>query len=368
MSRSPLRFPYMVFAKTRSFLSTYTLSQSGMPAPPPALFPAADPADLVHADVEALPALERAIARHLGVPPERVLATVGASAGMLIAALRWFRPGARVVAETPSYETIRALPDLTGAEVHLLERRLDEGWALSVDRARAALAGADGPAHLFVTNPHNPTGALADADTMVALAAEAERAGGVLVCCEVYMEYVPAERRLRCNDLAPNAVAIGSLTKAYGLGPLRVGWVVLGEGLADEREALRDVLHLAYVDPPTPSVRLGLAAFENLESLRVPIATCEREARPHLERFLARPDVDATVPEFGIIAFPRIRDVDDTRALADLAAAEFDVDVVAGEHFGLPGHLRVACGVPGEVAREGFERLGQAVDSFRARA
>ncbi len=366
MSRSTLRFPYMVFAKTRSHLSTYTLSQSGMPAPDPVPFPLEDPADLVHADIETLPALEGRLAAYLGVPAERVLVTVGASSAMLVAALRWFRTGSRVVSENPSYEPLRALPELVGAEVRLLERLPEEDWALSVERTRDLLAGGSGPGHVFVTNPHNPTGVLSDAATMTALAAEAERAGGVLVCCEVYMEYVPEDERVRCNALAPNAVAIGSLTKAYGLGPLRVGWMVFGEGLADERDALRDMIHLAYVDPPTPSVRLGLAALERLAELREPLAKCERESRPTFERFLRSPGIEAHVPAHGIIAFPRIVGVEDTHALADFAAAEFDVDVVAGEYFGRAGHLRVGCGVPGDVAREGFERLTRAVEAFRA--
>ena len=358
----------MVFAKTRSHVSTYTLSQSGMPAPEPLPAALGDGADLVHAEAEALPALERRLAEHLGVAPERVLVTVGASSAMLVCALRWFRPGARVVAETPSYEPLRALPPLAGAELALLERRPEEAWALSVERARAHLAGATGPGHVFVTNPHNPSGACADARTLSALAEAAAENGGVLVCCEVYMEYLPASERLRAHALAPNAVALGSLTKAYGLGPLRLGWIVLGEGLVAEREALRDVIHLAYVDPPTPSLRLGLAALGDMDALRAPLARCEREARPHFERFLAQAGIEAHVPRHGIIAFPRVVGVEDTRALARFCAEEFEVDVVAGEYFGRAGHLRVGCGVPGETAREGFERLARAIDAFRTRA
>ena len=47
----------------------------------------------------------------------------------------------------------------------------------------------------------------------------------------------------------------------------------------------------------------------------------------------------------------------DTRALAEHLAREHGVDVVPGEFFGLPGHLRVGCGVPAATLEEGLARL-----------
>ena len=91
-------------------------------------------------------------------------------------------------------------------------------------------------------------------------------------------------------------------------------------------------------------------------------------AGPHLWRWLGETEgVQATIPELGIIAFPRVVGVQDTRALQEFLAREFDVDVVPGEFFGLAGHLRVGCGVPEATLVEGLVRLGDGIRVWRER-
>lgn len=363
----PPLFPYMVWAHRESFRSPYCLAQSGMPAPD--LGPWRGLAlSLAPPAATALPELEARLARLFGLPPERVLVTPGASAAMLIVALTFFR-GARVVSELPSYEPLRALPQLVGAELATVQRRSEQGWRLDpAEVARALGEGRGRPAHLFVTNPHNPSGVLAPPEDVVAWAAAAQRSGGILCACEVYGEYLPNERRVHAFDLAPNALSIGSLTKAYGLGALRIGWILLGEGLAAQRERLVDSAYLAYVDPPTPSLEAASIALDHLPTLLAPLRRIERESRPLWERWLrGTAGVEAVVPEHGIIAFPRIEGAADTRALAAFLQTEHGVDTVPGEFFGAPGHLRVACGVPEATLREGLLRLGRGLAAWRAR-
>jgi len=362
-----LHFPYMFWAHHEGFQSPWCLSQSGMPAPEASFLDGLG-VDIAHPCVEAQPALEAQLAELFHVPVERVRVTVGASSAMQFAAMRWFRSGSRVAAETPSYEPLRRLPEFYGADVRLLERRAEDAWLLEPDQARAALSGGSGPGHVFLTNLHNPTGAFLERERMQALAAEAEREGGLLVACEVYMEFVPNERRVHAFELAPNGVSIGGLTKAYGLGGLRIGWMILGEAVAEQALELTDMAYLAYVDPPTPSVQAARRALENLELLRRNISRVEVESRPLWETWLRdTPGIECDIPEFGLIAFPRLTGIDDTADFVTYLQAEHQVDVVPGEYFGRAGHVRVGNGVPPETLREGLERFGRGVEAYRAR-
>jgi aspartate/methionine/tyrosine aminotransferase len=278
------------------------------------------------------------------------------------------RSGARVVVDVPSYEPFRALPSFLGAELRPLRRRPEDGWQIDPLEVRKLLAGGRGPGHVFLANPHNPTGALIERDRMQAIAREAERAGGHLIVCEVYMEYVPNERRVHAFELAPNGISIGSLTKAYGLGPLRAGWIVLGAALARDAVHVRDVAYLSYVDPPTATLAASHRALERLSALLEPLRRITIESRPMWERWLqGTPGVTSFVPEFGVIAYPRIADVIDTLSLADFLAREHQVDVVPGEFFGLPGHLRIGCAVPAATLEEGLARLARGIDAWRSR-
>jgi len=357
-------FPYMEFARTESFLSRFCLSQSGMPPPDGAVLGPPAPVDLDFAAAGALDAFAERVAAHLGTAPERVLVTVGASSAMHLCALRLFR-GARVAAERPSYEPLRALPELLGGELAIVDRRLEDGWQLDPERVAAALAGARS-GHVFMTTPHNPTGARTSPRDLARLGRVAADAGGLLIACEVYEEFRPPGAHEHAFQSVPNALSIGSLTKAYGLGGLRLGWIAFGDEAARWRPLLEDGVFLAYVDPPTPALRAGCTAFDVLERLRAPIERVERESKPHVARFLSETSgVEGPLGDSGIIAFPRLEGVDDTRAFGRWLASEHDVDVVPGEFFGAPGHVRIGFGQPAETVRQGLERLARGLAAWR---
>ena len=141
---------------------------------------------------------------------------------------------------------------------------------------------------------------------------------------------------------------------------------MLGEGLAAERTALLDTAYLGYVDPPTLSLQAALAALQNLELLIGHYRRYEAESRPHLVRWLQEtPGVECLVPDFGLVAFPRLAGVDDTLALTRFLAAEEGVDAVPGEFFGAPGHLRLGFAVPEATLAEGLRRLSRGLKRFR---
>ena len=366
----PLQFPYMVWAHEESWISPWSLSQSGMPAPDPAVLGDPPPIDLSPPAADALPALRNRLAELFATDPERVLVVPGGSGAMQVAALRWFHSGTRVVTETPSYEPLRSLPAFFGADTRVVARRPEDGWRLdpaAVERELAAGPAPSHPGHVFLSTPHNPTHVRTSAEDLVRLARAAERAGGVLVSNEVYMEFAQPDDRVHAFALADNAVSIGSLTKAYGLGALRVGWMLLGKGLARELASLTDMAYLGWVDLPTPALRLASRSLERIPALLQPARRFEAESRPLLVDWLARgEEVEGRPPELGLASFARVRGVDDTRALARFLAAEHQVDVAPGEFFGAPGWIRVGYAVPRETLAEGLRRLDEGIRAFRA--
>lgn len=362
-----LAFPYMVWARTRAGAARFALTASGVPPADPALLGPATAPELGHA-APVLAEVEAAIARRFRVAKERVVATIGATGGLHACAWTWFGPGTRVVADLPSYEPFRALPARLGADLRALERRLEDGWQVDPADVRARLGAGPGRGHVFLANVHNPTGVQLGRERLAAIAREAERAGGLLVSCDIYSEFEPDAARVDAFRCAPNAVSIGSLTKAYGLGSLRIGWVVLGEGVAQDVDALRDATYLAWVDAPIASLRLGLRALETLPAFRKQYDELVRTSRPAWARWLTSTDgVRAFVPDHGLSAFARVDGVRETLALADFLAAEHDVGVVPGEYFGTPGFVRVGFGVPAAQIDEALARLGAGIAAWRAR-
>ena len=391
---SQKHFPYMFWAHGEMGLPTHSLSQSGMPAPAGALLDklVQDPShpatqheawvrDLTHPCAEIQPALEAALAKAHDVPPERVLVTLGASMAMHMVASLLFRPGVRVAMDVPSYEPFRKLPAYFGAQGLPVWRRADEAWRLAPEDVANALGAptdqsAAQPTHLFITNPNNPTGATMTLPELRELGAllgtPTKPAQNALIVSEAYMPLSPIQT-CAARDI-PHAISLGSLTKAYGLGPLRIGFVILGEAWADARETLIDHTYMAYVDPPTVSQRLGLIAMNHLDALLEPYRVFARDCRPVLFQALKdSPFLSGPTSDAGLVAFPRVqpRDGETTANTLELARHLIeteDLSVTPGDHFDAPGHLRLGFGSPLPALTEAVERLKRGLATWHAGA
>lgn len=361
-------FPYMHWARTESFGCPYSLAQSGIAAPDPSFLGPPTPTDLGPPPMEAMPQLRQRLAELYGVSPGRVLVVPGASAGMFLLASRFFRPGTRVVTELPSYEPFRVLPQYFGADMRAVRRRAEDNFRLDLDAAQDLLRGA-APAHLFLSNPHNPTGVLSSPEDITRLAEAAGRSGGHLISNEIYMEFAQPERRFHAFELSPHGISISGLTKAYGLGALRIGWIIFGEACEALCAEMEDLAFLGWIDPATHSMRAARKALDHLPQLLAPARKLEAECRPHLQRWLRDcPHVIGPAPALGLSAFPRLCGIEDTQALAAHLAQSEGVGVVAGEFFGLAGHLRISYGLPEATLREGLARLTRGIESYLSQA
>ena len=137
----------------------------------------------------------------------------------------------------------------------------------------------DGQTRLIsVTQPHNPTGTMFDRATLDTLVELAERSGAILLVDETYRDLTHGEPLPLAATLSPRVVSVSSMSKAYGLPGLRIGWVVSREpemaeqllaakeqmlicgATLDERIAGTVLSHRAAVLPPIlDDVRARLA-------------------------------------------------------------------------------------------------------------
>ncbi len=96
-----------------------------------------------------------------------------------------------------------------------------------MDPARVASRVRPGVTRLIsVTCPHNPTGTLCDLEQLRALVETAEASGAVLLVDETYRDLTHGSPLPMAATLSPRAISVSSMSKAYGLPGLRVGWAV----------------------------------------------------------------------------------------------------------------------------------------------
>jgi aspartate/methionine/tyrosine aminotransferase len=352
-------FDYMAWAKRHQGSVPFDLSASGMPPPPSALFPL-DPAWLTvsGASAELRHALKVRIAETYGVGPERVLLAAGTSEANFLVCASLLVPGDRVLVERPAYQALARLPRLFGAEVDRFDRREGASWSVDLDRlVRGWTAGTK---LVVLTTPHNPTGAVVDGATLRELGDWLERRDAFALVDEVYRDFLPDPSPV-AQVLHPRLISTASLTKVYGLSGLRAGWALAPAAVVERCEQIYDFM---AVNPPRIPLHAAIAAFDRRAELLARARETAAANRPRVAAFLREtPALKGALPEAGIIASLRLPRGMDASAFAERLRLEHDTLVAPGDFFDLPGFVRIAYGMSGDVLDAGLVRVRSLVQS-----
>lgn len=202
--------------------------------------------------------LRSAIAARLGLPAASIAIGNGASA-LIDVALRACEGDACIV-PYPAFSEYRRALDAAG--MRTVGVPLDSDFRL--DRARLeSVLRSEGARLLILSNPHNPSGALASRETMLATIALAHACGTQTIVDEAFIDYAPESSVIDAVLHAARPVIVRSLTKFYGMPGVRVGY------LAAHPQVAR-AIQLAL-----PSWPIGQA------EMRVAIAALGAEAYAH---------------------------------------------------------------------------------------
>jgi aspartate/methionine/tyrosine aminotransferase len=361
-------------------------------------------------------ALPRAIARDAGTDEAHVMPALGASHALSLVCASLLEPGDEVLVETPGYEALSLVPRVFGARVVPLPRRFEDGFQIDPDELRRLVTRRT--RLVLVTNLHNPSGVALSRDGLDVLAAlsggrvpparvrrgavrsaaaggpagarateprpreastpgSAARSGGApgardharlrerpwVVVNEVYRDFLRDDPPPAGHTLGPRGVSLCSLTKVYGLGYTRVGWIVGDPALIHRASRVND---FGVVNDPYIADSIGVLALRRRARLLERTFGIVHANSRVLARFLETASrLEHVPPAGGLVLFPRVRGARSTRAFVDRAIREHGVCVVPGEFFGAPGHVRIGIGTRrASVLAEGLRRLGRALDTI----
>lgn len=172
--------------------------------------------------------LREAAAAYAGCEADEVVVEAGADGLIAVVARTYLEPGALAVTESPTYPLYAIASSIEGAEVRAVPRDLDA----------VAEAGRDARV-VWLCNPGNPSGALWPAGEVVGLADALPDA--VVAVDEAYFEYGGET----VAGARPNVVAIRTLSKAFGLAGLRVGYAIGSRDVAAALSARRSPAPIA---------------------------------------------------------------------------------------------------------------------------
>lgn len=308
--------------------------------------------------------LREALARRFaGGDAARVMVAHGSSEANFLLMHALLSPGDEVVALEPIYQQLSAVAQSIGCRMRPWPLRAERGWRPDMDEGASLITPRT---RMVVVNfPHNPTGVTLDRAEQEALLAACDRAGAWLVWDAAFAELTYGTPPLPDPALHyPRAVSMGTLSKAYGLPGLRVGWCVAPPEVLEKMAALRDYLTLHL----SPLVELvAQRAIEHADVILADRGALALQNRTRVDAWIREQKgaVSWTLPAGGVCGFPRLHEVPGVEAFCHALARDHRVLLVPGTCFGVEGHVRLGFGRAPDELETGLSRLSEALHAVR---
>ncbi len=162
------------------------------------------------------------------VKMEEVLVHSGAEEAIFNFMNVFLQKGDHVICQFPVYQSLYEVANAIGCEVTRWElRRNGEEWSFDVDELKDLVRPET--KLVVINNPNNPTGYLVSNRDLMKIASFTEERGIFVFSDEVYRGLEldqSTEKQKSFADVSDNSLALGVMSKSYGLAGLRIGWVV----------------------------------------------------------------------------------------------------------------------------------------------
>ena len=180
---------------------------------------AANPAR--YPDRECL-ALRRVLAAHLGCSPQNIMVGNGAAEVIWLIGFAYLQKNDLVMIVGPTFGEYERTVQLMGGQI--VEWRGEESADFHIDvSALGAALQRHQPRILFLCNPNNPTGVITKQSTLEAWASAHPQT--LFVIDEAYIDFAAGMRSAYALG-RPNILVVRSMTKAYALAGVRLGYAL----------------------------------------------------------------------------------------------------------------------------------------------
>lgn len=240
-----------------------------------------------------------------GVAPAEIVFDTGADSLILLTLRLFCDVGDTVLATAGTYPTFRYFAEGCGLAVTEVGYRADAA-TLAPDLATLAEAAHRHAARLvYLANPDNPSGHYHDAAAIRAFRA-ALPADTVLLLDEAYVDFCTAPDDAPPAGALPNTVRLRTLSKAYGLAGLRVGYAIAAPDVVAKADQIRPQFALsslaqaaaaALFDAPDYSRQLVDATLALRATLSAELAARGLAVLPSHTNFVSIVHPDAATAE-----------------------------------------------------------------------
>lgn len=321
---------------------------------------------LAYTDHKGKPALRQLIAeQYAGIKPEEVLLTCGAAAALFAINTSLLDKESHLIVVQPNYATNIDVPKAIGCAISYINLRIEEKWKLNIDAIKKSITG--NTKLISITSPHNPTGMVLSEDELKQVIRIAEEKNIYLLVDETYRDICFDTPYPLAASLSNKVISISSVSKAYGLPGLRIGWVITKDKtLYEKLLAAKEMMHItnSVLDEEACfsflqkkeywKEKINKSAFENLSVLQTWL---EKETR-----------FEYIMPEGGVVCFPAIKESFkiDHILFYETLLSKYGTMVGPGHWFNMPDRfMRIGFAwIDKATLQEGLNNISRCLDDF----
>lgn len=306
--------------------------------------------------------LREYLAAKYGLSVDQVAITPGASMANYVLMTLMLQDNGVAVLEYPVYRPFTAVAEaITEHPPLFFERRREERYALnpkSLDNISVD------PSLVIATNLHNPTGVFTPFESILKLADAVAARNGWLMVDEIFLPYIETMQWRTTAALHDRIIATGSLTKAWGLSGLRVGWVLGPKEIIYRVQRLIDYMHVVQATSAEVAAYRVLECGKGDELLR-DARKCSQDNLPIVIDALKKlPDIEWIEPDGGVILLARRTSGLPTLPFCERLYVEENVLIQPGHYFEAPDAVRIGFAAKSELVRDHMERFSRVWNSM----
>jgi len=284
--------------------------------------------------------LKAAITAKYDVPAEWITLGNGSNDILELATHAFVQAGQAAMYAEYSFVVYALATQAVGARAIVVKAK-DYGHDLEA----MAAAITDDTKLIFIANPNNPTGSFVPAAELEAFLARVPPQV-VVVLDEAYNEYLAPE--LQYDSIAwvrkyPNLLVSRTMSKAYGLAGLRIGFGIAQPVITDLLNRIRQPFNVNSLAQAAAVAALNDTAFLQRS------AQLNRDGYKQLTQTFDEMGLEY-VPSFGNFVMVKVGADEAAGERVNLALLKQGIIVRPVANYGLPQWLRVTVGLPNENA------------------
>jgi aspartate/methionine/tyrosine aminotransferase len=262
-----------------------------------------------------------------------------------------------VISVVPTYQQHYSIPASIGADVHHLQLREENDFLPDLEELRAL--ALPGTRLIAINNPNNPTGSLMDEAMLQEIVEIARSTGAWILCDEVYRgtNQEGSGMTVSIADIYEKGISTASVSKAFSLAGLRLGWIAAAQELIKKVSRHRDydTISIGIIDD-----HFATMALENKHRVLERSQSITRNNLEVLEAWVdAQPRISWVKPRSGTTALLKYDLPMDSRDFCISLLEETGVMFTPGSALGMEGYIRIGYANTPSILKEGLARTSQ---------